>query len=33
MAYIALHEAKDGTAVAFGEKVSDADYRKGPSAG
>lgn len=32
MAYIAIHEAKDGTAVAFGVTVSNADYRKGPSA-
>jgi hypothetical protein len=30
MTYIAIHEAQDGKAVEFGEKVIDEEYRKGP---
>ena len=30
MTYIALDEAQDGRAVAFHEKVTDAEYRQGP---
>lgn len=32
MTYVAIHEAKDGGAVKFGEKVTDEEYRKGPPA-
>lgn len=31
MSCVAIHEAKDGRAVEFGEKVTDEEYRKGPS--
>ena len=30
MTYVALQEATDGQAVAFGARVTDAEYRKGP---
>ena len=30
MTYIAIHEAKDGKTVEFGEKVTDEEYQKGP---
>ena len=32
MTYIAIHEAKDGKTVEFGEKVTDEEYQKGPPA-
>lgn len=31
MTYVALHEAKDGRTVEFGEEVTDDDYRKASS--
>ena len=33
MTYIAIHEAQGGTAVMFGEKVTDKEYQKGPPTG
>ena len=31
MTHVAIHEAKDGRPVEFGEQVADDDYLKGPS--
>ena len=32
MTYVAVHEAKGGRAVEFGQRVTDEEYRKGPPA-
>ncbi len=32
MTYVAIHEEPDGRGVEFGEKVTDEEYRRGPSA-